>query len=261
MWRSPPPKGILGDPHLAHMIDSRVPSSRDLHRSESVRPVKLNTRSAVALVAGSRNIQELTIHDSNARKTILSDVPPPDQDVNILGDVWSILVLANYNSGLYWRHLEPVLNLQSCFVSFRCLRWFTTWWYSLRRRYDPTQQTTTIRRRAKFECELNTRKERETYMLLPRKLDMEMLPDTLKVVGVNELFVVVTVDVSFTTEQAVSGTLGTHRCIRSNSNTDSISTHPQYPQYTVSFEHYHQSARSTSPRDPTRLTLGQHHWS
>jgi len=32
---------------------------------------------------------------------------------------------------------------------------------------------------------------------------MEMPPDTLQVVGVNELFVVVTVDTSFTTEQSV----------------------------------------------------------
>ena len=34
---------------------------------------------------------------------------------------------------------------------------------------------------------------------------MEMPPDTLESVGVNELFVVVTVDVSFTTEQTVVG--------------------------------------------------------
>ena len=34
---------------------------------------------------------------------------------------------------------------------------------------------------------------------------MEMPPDTLEVVGVNELFVTVTVDVSFTTEQEVVG--------------------------------------------------------
>ena len=32
---------------------------------------------------------------------------------------------------------------------------------------------------------------------------MDMTPDTLEVDGVNELFVVVTVDVSFTTEQTV----------------------------------------------------------
>jgi hypothetical protein len=36
---------------------------------------------------------------------------------------------------------------------------------------------------------------------------MEMPPDTLEDVGVNELFVTVTVDVSFTTEQAVVGHL------------------------------------------------------
>ena len=34
---------------------------------------------------------------------------------------------------------------------------------------------------------------------------MEMSPDTLEAVGVNELFVAVTVDASFTTEQAVVG--------------------------------------------------------
>ena len=34
---------------------------------------------------------------------------------------------------------------------------------------------------------------------------MEMTPDTLESVGVNELFVVVTVDVSCTTEQVVVG--------------------------------------------------------
>jgi len=61
MWRSPLPKGILGDPHLAHMIASSVPSSRDLRRSESVRPAKLNTSSAVALAAGiARNWRAMT---------------------------------------------------------------------------------------------------------------------------------------------------------------------------------------------------------
>ena len=34
---------------------------------------------------------------------------------------------------------------------------------------------------------------------------MEIPPDTLEAVGVNELFVTVTVDTSFTTEQAVVG--------------------------------------------------------
>ncbi len=42
-------------------------------------------------------------------------------------------------------------------------------------------------------------------MFRVRKLDIEIPPDTLKAVGVNELFVVVTVDVSFTTEQTVVG--------------------------------------------------------
>ena len=53
---------------------------------------------------------------------------------------------------------------------------------------------------------------------------MEMSPDTLEAVGVNELFVAVGVDVSFTTEQAASGSSGTHRAISSNSNTESISS-------------------------------------
>jgi hypothetical protein len=48
---------------------------------------------------------------------------------------------------------------------------------------------------------------------------MEMSPDTLEDDGINELFVVVTVDVSFTTEQVKSsGPLGTHRARSSNSN-------------------------------------------
>ena len=37
---------------------------------------------------------------------------------------------------------------------------------------------------------------------------MEMPPDTLKAVGVNELFVTVVVETSFTTEQSASGSLG-----------------------------------------------------
>ncbi len=40
-------------------------------------------------------------------------------------------------------------------------------------------------------------------MLHTRKLDMDIPTDTLEAVGVNELFVAVTVDSSFTTEQAV----------------------------------------------------------
>ena len=40
------------------------------------------------------------------------------------------------------------------------------------------------------------RKERETYLLRARKLDMEMSPDTLEAVGINELFVAVGVDAS-----------------------------------------------------------------
>ncbi len=55
------------------------------------------------------------------------------------------------------------------------------------------------------------RKKRGTYLLRARKLDMEMPPDTLEAVGINELFVVVGVDVSFTTEQAASGCSDTVR--------------------------------------------------
>ena len=51
-----------------------------------------------------RNSQELTSHICNTRKILrkstLSDVPPPDKDVNTLGDVSSILVLANYSAAL-----------------------------------------------------------------------------------------------------------------------------------------------------------------
>ena len=50
-------------------------------------------------------------------------------------------------------------------------------------------------------------------LLHTRKVDMEMSPDTLEAVGINELFVAVGVDASFTTEQAASGSLGTHRAI------------------------------------------------
>ncbi len=90
------------------------------------------------------------------------------------------------------------------------------------RRYNPAQQTTTIRRHTKFTCDLNTT-ERETYVFRARKLDMEMTPDTLAAFGVNE--VPATVEPSVTTEQAASGSLGTHRARArtSNSNTVSIS--------------------------------------
>jgi hypothetical protein len=52
---------------------------------------------------------------------------------------------------------------------------------------------------------------------------MEMPPDTLEDVGINELFVVVGVDASCTAEQTVSDSSGTHQVISSNSNTESIS--------------------------------------
>ena len=66
-------------------------------------------------------------------------------------------------------------------------------------------------------AQLNTRKERDSYLLCEGKLDMEMPPDTLEGedYGVNELFVVVLVDASFTTEHAASDSLGTHRSISS----------------------------------------------
>ncbi len=59
-------------------------------------------------------------------------------------------------------------------------------------------------------------------MFRPRKLDMEMSPDTLEVVGVNELFLVVGVDASSTVEQAASGSLGTHRVIKVNKDKDTF---------------------------------------
>ena len=81
----------------------------------------------------------------------------------------------------------------------------------------------TIRRDTKFECERNKSKERDSYLLRARKLDMEMPPDSLEVGGVNELSDAVAVDESFTTEQAASGSLGTHRERSSNSHIDFIS--------------------------------------
>ena len=71
-------------------------------------------------------------------------------------------------------------------------------------KYNPKQVTTTIRRHTKLECEHNTRKERETYLLCVRNLDMEMTTDTLETDTVNEMFVSVTVDPSFTTKQEIS---------------------------------------------------------
>jgi hypothetical protein len=63
-----------------------------------------------------------------------------------------------------------------------------------------------------------------------------------------ELFVTVTVDVSFTTEQAASGSLGTHERVQ----------HYSRSQCTESFEHYNQCDRSTSALDHTRLRHGGH---
>ena len=66
-------------------------------------------------------------------------------------------------------------------------------------------------------------KERDSYLFRERKLDVEMPPDSLQTGGVNELLVAVTVDESFTAEQAASGSLCTHRARSSNSNTEFIS--------------------------------------
>ena len=105
----------------------------------------------------------------NTRKSNLSDVPPPDKDFNILGDVWSILVLGNCSVALDPRNLKTVLYFHPRFVSFRNLWWHVCCWrHGLSRRYDPPQRTTTIRRHTKLEYEVNTRKERETYLLRAR---------------------------------------------------------------------------------------------
>ena len=61
------------------------------------------------------------------------------------------------------------------------------------------------------------------YLLHTRKLDMEIPAPTLEGGGVNDLFVVVTVDVSFPTELGSSGSFVTHRDRSSNSNTESMS--------------------------------------
>ena len=52
-------------------------------------------------------------------------------------------------------------------------------WHGLLRRYDPTQQTTTIRRDTKLECDRNTRKERHSDLSHVRKLVMEIPPVSL----------------------------------------------------------------------------------
>ena len=59
--------------------------------------------------------------------------PPPDKDVKILGDVWSIFVLTNYSTARDRSHLQSVLHFQPCFVRFR---------YRISRRDDPGEQTT-----------------------------------------------------------------------------------------------------------------------
>ena len=68
------------------------------------------------------------------------------------------------------RDLQSVLYFQSCFVSFWYLWWYVSCWrHGLCRRYDPAQQTTTIRSHTKLEFEFNTRKERDSYLLRTRK--------------------------------------------------------------------------------------------
>ncbi len=64
---------------------------------------------------------------------------------------------------------------------------------------------------AKLECDRKPRKESDSYLFRVRKMDMEMTPDTLETGGVNDLFVVVAANASFTTEQSGSGSSGTHR--------------------------------------------------
>ena len=60
-------------------------------------------------------------------------------------------------------------------------------------------------------------------MLLVRKLDMEVPPDSLEADGVNELSVAAAVDESVTTAQTASSSFGTHRERSSNSNTEFMS--------------------------------------
>jgi hypothetical protein len=149
MWRSPLPKGILGGPHLDHMIASTVPSSRDLLRSESVSPAKLNTRSAVALTAGiARNWRAITeIRGNRACPTSLHQASTSTSSLP------TCLV----------RCLLCVQEIRSCRTNY------------------------TIRRYTKLECGRNTSKVRASYLLLVRKLDMEIPPDSLEAGGVNEL--------------------------------------------------------------------------
>ena len=81
----------------------------------------------------------------------------------------------------------------------------------------------TIRRDTKLECGRNTSKVRASYLLLVRKLDMEIPPDSLEAGGVNELSVAAAVDESVTTAQTASASFGTHRERSSNSNTEFMS--------------------------------------
>ena len=153
MWRSPLPKGILGDPHLDHMIDSSVPSNRDLCRSESVRP-KLNTRSSVVLPVWPQiHPRSCQLQCCSGSQTCVSNPEFPDLFCQI-----------------------PISVVTVC-----------CWRHGLYRRYDPGQ-TTTIRRDTKLECENNTRKEIDSYLFHARKLDMEMSSDSLETGGVNEWF-------------------------------------------------------------------------
>jgi hypothetical protein len=57
----------------------------------------------------------------------------------------------------------------------------------------------------------NTSKVRVSYLLLARKLDMEIPPDSLEAGGVIELSVAAAVDESVATAQTVCASFGTHR--------------------------------------------------
>ncbi len=85
----------------------------------------------------------------------MSDVPPPDQNVNILGDVWSILVLANYSTDQDRSHCVSSVVLS---VSDIC--------GDLPPEVDGT------------ECDLNTRKERS--LLVTREKPWRCLQILLK---------------------------------------------------------------------------------
>ena len=135
MWISPLQKGILGETHWVHMISSSVPSTRDLRRSESVRPVKLNTPE-FSCSTGRRNSQELT------SITDIRGNPPPDKGVNILGDDWSILVLVKYSAA--WIHNTHALQIHNTHAdSFRNNLWIIliSEWGEIKRQTEREKHT------------------------------------------------------------------------------------------------------------------------